>query len=186
MPDRIANKIVLTEDAEQQNLVRRYLEKCGHNVRFARFVTLTAKASGGSGEKYVRDNYAKQVKACRSSTGKKASALLIVMIDADTETTEHRASQLADALKAEGAMKRGVREPIVVLIPKRHVETWIRALLGKTVDESTDYTKPQPTHAEIKSAAEKLHQWTRPSISPPAEFPPSLIDSMPEWRKISG
>ena len=123
MPERIANKIVLAEDAEQQNLVRRYLEKCGHNTRECRFVSPAAKGPGGSGEKYVRDQYPQQVQACRSSLGRRASALLIVIVDADTETTERRALQLSRALIAAGVEHRGADEPVVVLIPKRHVET---------------------------------------------------------------
>ena len=140
MPERIANKIILAEDREQQNLVRRYLERCGHGTG-VRFEPLPAKGPGGSGEKYVRDHYTKQVQACRSALGRRASALLIVIIDADTETTQRRAAQLSDTLKAAGMQGREDGEPIVVLIPKRHVETWIRALLGNQVDEKTDYKK---------------------------------------------
>ncbi len=184
MPDRIANKIVLAEDKEQQNLVRRYLERCGHDTRHLRFEPLPAKTSGGSGEKYVRDHYAEQVHACRSSRGKRASALLIVIIDADSQTTAWRASQLSNELEAADERALSDDEPIVVLIPKRHVETWIRALVGNAVDELTDYKKPVPTTAEIKNAAAKLYDCTRPSANLPAEYPPSLTDSIPRWQKI--
>ena len=184
MPDRIANKIILAEDRMQQNLVRRYLEKCGHSTRDLRLAPLPAQASGGSGEKYVRDHYAEQVRACRSSKGKRASALLIVMIDADTKTTASRASQLSDALDAaeEAALTAG--EPVVVLIPKRNVETWIRALLGNPVDEISDYKKPAPTSNEIKRSATELYGRTRPGSELLDGYPPSLTRSIPEWQKI--
>ena len=42
MPERIANKIILAEDLEQQNLVRRYLERCGHAAPF-RLLPLTRR-----------------------------------------------------------------------------------------------------------------------------------------------
>jgi hypothetical protein len=187
MPDRIANLIVLAEDKEQRNLVHRYVERCGHDTRTIRFVPLPARAWGGSGEKYVRDRYPAEVQACRSSLGKRASAFLVAIIDADRETTGRRASQLSEALKAAGMEDRHADEPIVVLIPKRHVETWIRALLGKTADEVTDYTKSphqRPTSAELKNAASKLYKWTRPGAAPPSTSPPSLTASIPEWRKI--
>jgi hypothetical protein len=183
VPDRIANKIILAEDPEQQNLVRRYLERCGHQAPF-RLVALPAKASGGSGEKYVRDQYPAQVRACRSSLGRKAGALLVVIVDADTETTAHRATQLEVALRNTGEERRTDSEPIVVLIPKRHVETWIRALLGDPVNETTDYKNPKPTSQEIRQAAEALYPWTRPGADLRPNFPPSLNDSRPEWRKI--
>lgn len=183
MPERIANKIILAEDAIQQNLVRRYLERCGHTGPF-RLVPLPAKGIGGSGEKYVRDQYQHQVQACRSSLGRRAAALLIVIIDADVEATHHRWLQLSDALKSAILTDRRDDEPIVVLIPKRHVETWIRALLGVNVDEATDYTRPTPTAKEIKDAASELYVCTRPSADPGPTFPPSLTASLPEWQKI--
>ena len=145
---------------------------------------LPAKASGGSGEKYVRDQFPRQVQACRSALGKRASALLIVVVDADMETTQRRASQLANALKAASMDNWREDEPIVVLIPKRHVETWIRALLGNPVNEVTDYTRPTPTTNEIKDAAAMLYDWTRPGTNPGATSPPSLTASLPEWCKI--
>lgn len=187
MPERIANKIILAEDAVQQNLVRRYLQRCGHESRECRFVALPARGPGGSGEKYVRDQYPQQVQACRSSLGRRATALLVVIVDADMETTERRAAQLGSALLAAGMQGRGHDEPIVVLIPRRHVETWIRALLGNQVDEVTDYTKAPyspPVSNEIKDAATELHQWTRPGGNPGPTSPASLTASLPEWQKI--
>ena len=183
MPERIANKIILAEDAVRQNLVRRYLERCGHTPPF-RLVALPARGPGGSGEKYVRDQYPQQVQACRSSLGRRATALLVVIVDADMENTQRRATQLGSALQAAGMHARGNDEPIVVLIPKRHVETWIRALLGNQVDEVADYTQPTPTAKEIKDAAAELHQWTRPGASAVLTSPPSLTASLPEWQKI--
>jgi hypothetical protein len=182
VPERIANKIILAEDAEQQNLVRRYLERCGHAAPF-RLLPPT-KGPDGSGEKYVRAQYSKEVHACRSALGRRASALLVVIVDADTETTRWRAAQLSDALRAAGMDERLEDEPIVVLIPKRHVETWIRALLGNQVDEATDYTRPTPSAKDIKEAAAKLHEWTRRGTNPGPTSPASLTASLPEWRKI--
>jgi hypothetical protein len=183
VPERIANKIILAEDAAQQNLVRRYLERCGHPSPF-RLAPLPAKGPGGSGEKYVREQYPREVQACRSILGRRAAALLVVVVDADMETTQWRTAQLADALQAAGMRVRGNDEPIIVLVPKRHVETWIRALLGDQVDEVTDYTQPTPTPKEIKDAAGELHRWTRPGASAAVTSPPSLTASLPEWRKI--
>lgn len=185
MPERIANKIILAEDLEQQNLVRRYLERCGHAAPF-RLLPLTRRP-GGSGEKYVRDQYPREVQACRSILGRRATALLVVIVDADLETTKRRAAQLENALQAAGMHAREDDEPIVVLIPKRHVETWVRALLGNQVDEVTDFTKAPystPVANDIQEAATELHRWTRPGAKPGPTSPPSLTASLPEWRKI--
>lgn len=183
MPKRISNKIVLVEDLEQQALVRRYLERCGHGAGL-RLVRLPAKGPGGSGEQYVRSQYPLQVQACRSSLGRRKSALLTVVIDADLETTQYRSQQLSNALVAMNMEPRDNREPIVVLIPKRHIESWIRALQGKPVNEHDSYKDPAPTPKEILQAAVTLYAWTRPNAGPGPTSPPSLTDSIPEWQKI--
>ena len=183
MPERIARKVVLTEDMEQQKLVRKYLEKCGHNLRECEFLP-RRKWPGGSGEQNVRHEFPVQVRACRSTTGKKASALLVVMIDADRKTTNERGQQLSKALEDADEDPLGHDELIVVLIPRRHVETWIRALLGTKVDEEADYKNPKPTGSEIQQAAVTLYEWTRPNAQPGETSPASLTASIPEWRKI--
>jgi hypothetical protein len=77
-------------------------------------------------------------------------------------------------------------ELIIVLIPKRHVETWIRALLGDEVNEENDYKKPEPTPKEIAQAGGTLFAWTRRHASPGATCPPSLTKSIREgeWQRI--
>jgi hypothetical protein len=185
VPDRIANIVIVVEDQKQENLAYRYLERCKPRLTYreCRFER-PAKGSGGSGEQFVRNRYPVEVQEHRRRVGKGASALLVVMVDADMETTQHRASQLSAALEAASMDGRSNNEPIVVLIPKRHVETWIRALLGDHVDEVTDYTRPTPTPKEIKDAAAKLHEWTRRGANQGATSPAPLTASLPEWRKI--
>jgi hypothetical protein len=195
LPDRIANIVILVEDIEQQNLVFRFLERCNPRLAYrdCRFESAATK-SGGSGEQFVRNRYPAEVQEHRRRVGKGASALLAVMLDADMETTQHRAKQLSDAL--EDARKDcppkeqhhyrppGEKDPIVVLIPKRHVETWIRALLGDHVDEVTNYTRPTPISKEIRDAAAKLYEWTPHGTDPGPAIPASLTVSIPEWLKI--
>jgi hypothetical protein len=186
LPERIANIVIVVEDVEQQNLVFRYLEQCirGVTYRWCRFER-PAKGSG-SGEQFVRNRYPAEVLEHRRRAAR-ASALLVVVVDADTGTTKARATQLSHALRDARIKQRGAKEPIVVLTPKRHVETWIRVLLGNQVDEVTDYTKAPyspPVAEDIQNAAVELHKWTRPGAGPGAKSPPSLTDSIPEWRKI--
>jgi hypothetical protein len=188
VPNRIANIVIVAEDQEQQNLVYRYIERCNPRLTYREFrFERPAKGSGGSGEQFVRNRYPAEVKEHRRRVGKGASALLVVIVDADMETTERRASQLSDALHAASMDGRRDDELIVLLIPKRHVETWIRALLGNQVDEVTDYTKAPystPVANDIKDAATELHRWTRPGATPGPTSPPSLTASLPEWQKI--
>ena len=185
MLDRFTNVVVLVEDIAQQNLIFRFLERCNRSIAYrdCRFEK-PAKRSGGSGEQFVRTHYPVEVKENRRRIGRGASALLVAMVDADKNETQVRAKQLSDALDAANLERRGQNDPIVVLIPKRHVETWIRALLGNGVDEVQDYKNPKPTPDEIRQAAVTLHQWTRPNAVPGPTSPPSLTESVPEWRKI--
>ncbi len=190
MPDRerVARTIVLVEDKPQQNLVRRYLQRCRGNAYSDRQIDWRPLPAGrGSGEQYVRLEYPKQTRSCRSSLGKRASCLLIVMTDADTRETRKRGEQLSQELMAAEMEPRETAEPIVVLIPKRHVETWIQALLGKEVDEETDYTRAphsSPSTEQIKRAANRAYDLTRPNTPLDAVRPPSLKASIPEWTKI--
>jgi hypothetical protein len=180
----MTNVVILVEDMEQQNLIFRFLERCRRTIRYreCRFET-AAKRAGGSGEQFVRKQYPVEVKEYRRRIGKGASALLVTMIDADKETTQFRAKQLSDALQAAELDQRAAGEAIAILIPKRHVETWIRALRGLPVDEQTDYKNPKPASAEITDAAATLYSWTRAKAVPSTTCPPSLTDSVPEWRK---
>lgn len=187
MHNRIATTIVLAEDETHQNFVRRYLQRLwgrdfnDHKIRWSK-----PQKGRGSGEQHVRTEYPKEVKACRS-LGTRVSALLIVIVDADKRTADERRRQLTDSLSAAGIPPRDDADSFVVLIPKRHVETWIRALMQETVDEDTDYTKSSyssPTPEEIKSATETLYAWTRPNAQLGPTSPPSLTASIPEWKRI--
>jgi hypothetical protein len=104
------------------------------------------------------------------------------MIDADSMTVDQRGRQLSNELRAAGFAGRG-DEPIAVLIPKRHVETWLRALLGSAVDEISDYKRPSPTPDEIRAAAASLCV-ALGGTELPADWPASLVASAPEWRRI--
>lgn len=184
MPDRVANVIVLVEDREQEVLVRRFLQLWwGARYVPGKIRVEPLPAGRGAGEQHVRKNYPKQVQACRSRIGKRTSCLLIVMIDADSVTVDERGRQLSDELRTAGLAARGEADTIALLIPKRHVETWIRALLGSAVSEIGDYKRPAPSPEEIKAAARSLCTALR-GPEPPADWPASLITSFPEWHRV--
>jgi len=186
VPDRIANVFVLVEDAMQQNFVKRFLQQRWGQQYAERRLRWAPLAPGrGAAEQRVRREYPGQVKACRSTIGRRVSCLLIVVLDADQETVGTRRRRLDAELQRAGQPPRGKSEPIVLLIPKRHVETWIRALVGNPVDEAIDYTRPAPTPQEVKRAAAGLCN-ALDAADPPPHWPPSLVASVPEWRKIPG
>lgn len=94
MSRRVANIIVLTEDAEQSNLIRRYLEQAGHDTRAVKFLSINK----GCASQWVRLQFPAQVAACRGTLGRRASCLLLVMTDADNLSCVDRRKTLLEEL----------------------------------------------------------------------------------------
>lgn len=181
--DRIANVIVLAEDQEHQNLVRRYL-LCA-NLSYGNLRQLSSPAGRGSGSQYVREQFPNQVKECRGVLGRKTTCLLIVITDADNLTTAGREQTLQHSLTQVGLAAIIQNEPIVVLIPKWQVETWIKCLLGQTVSEGDDNThRPPVTPDEIRRAARTIFDWSRQNAAVGATCVASLSAALPRWRRI--
>ncbi|MDJ0839685.1 MAG: hypothetical protein QNK37_24420 [Acidobacteriota bacterium] len=88
-----------------------------------------------SGEQYVRNWFPKEVNTLRSKNY--MNIVLVTVIDADAHLVADRFKQLLDSLTEP----RGVKEPIVLSIPKRNIETWIHYLMGKVVNEEDIYPK---------------------------------------------
>ena len=134
--------VILAEDQRQQRFVWRYLERAGYRWRQIRRLPLPG--GRGSGEQYVREQYATQVSAYRDRASHARTALIIV-IDADTQEIQHRTRQLAEALSRARTEGRREGEAIVHLIPKRNVETWVLCLSGKRMRKPTTETRPAST-----------------------------------------
>ena len=182
MADRIARIIILIEDLNQENLLRRYLLRLGHDTRTMDFKRLPQ--GRGSGEQFVREKYASEVRAIRSQLAK-TKACLIAMVDADAGSVDDRRQQLERELRDAGEALRAPAEPILNLIPKRNVETWVLCLNSKVVDEVTDYRRDAAVDAQsIKQAAEVLFDWSRPNTALPTHCVPSLQDCLPEFGRI--
>jgi hypothetical protein len=109
------------------------------------------------------------------------------MIDADTESVQHRRQQLEGALRHADASPRGPAEPILNPIPKRNVETWVLCLNAEPVDEIADYRRDRRIDPEtIRQAANTLHSWTRANVQLPDTCVPSLRECLPEFRRVPG
>ena len=173
--------IIVVEDDHHEMLVRRYLKKRGLVEREMR---IRHSPSGqGSAENWVRKTFADEVSRYRS---RHAQTALIVVIDADIATVQHRLKQLGQALRTSGKeiVDHG-KERIARLIPKRNIETWISCLNGQAVDEVTDCKKKNHDWNElIPPAAETLFQWTRLSAEPPNHCTDSLLHGIKELKRL--
>lgn len=170
--------ILLCEDDPQEALVRAYLNLCRFRTKppTLRLRNMSREEQGGNVASVLRE-FSGELRACRSRSAR-AKTLLIVVVDADDATVDRRRAQLS----ADPPISPS--DPLVVLIPKRHIETWIRAANGDAVDEVNDYHNPEPTGSEIRGAAGSIHGWARNSPAPGETCVPSLRASLPEWRKI--
>ncbi len=181
MAKRIACLIVLAEDLNQANFARRFLERKGHHWRTIRFRPLPQ--GRGAAEQYVREKYADEVSEYRRRSSYQ-SAVLVVLVDAHVKTVVERESKLNAALKNAGEEPREDREAIALLIPKRHIETWILCLLGERVNEFTDYKSRKDIQQKIKPAAQTFYEWSQLNYPVPDHCVESLHRGLSEVQRI--
>lgn len=130
--------VLLCEDNQHHAFTRRFLKLCGYDPR--RMTVIKSPKGRGSGEQWVREQYAREVQALRQAPHITGRAL-IVMLDEDTHATRGRADALADALGEARLSPRASAERIVHAIPARNIETWLAYLDGQTVDATSTYPK---------------------------------------------
>jgi hypothetical protein len=122
---------VLVEDQVLSQFACGVLLKFGYSTHKMR-VRVCRK--GENAKLWVTRQYPEEVEAYRQRAREKY--YLLVGTDADELTVPQRLNALAESLKSQYVAPRESHERIVIWVPKRHVETWIRYLLGDTnVDE---------------------------------------------------
>ncbi|MGA2705541.1 MAG: hypothetical protein ABSH35_31220 [Isosphaeraceae bacterium] len=182
MPDRASIVVILAEDQEHQNLVWHYLKHCtAYKKKMGCVRKVPLPGGRGCGSQYVRQQFPGQVAACR---GRHASNLLIVITDADHLSAAEREQTLCDELTQNNQPAIG-EDPIVILVPKWQVETWVKCLLGQAVQEDDkDTDKPAVTAPQVIAAASTLHDWARLNAQIGATCVDSLRSALPRWRRI--
>lgn len=139
MNSRRVQTVMLCEDIQQEVFLYRLLKHMGRGDQ--RTITVKRSAKGkGSAEQYVREQFPKEVQAFRSKSSY-LNLCLIVMVDADIVSIGERIGQLEESLEEAGQDRRTAEERILILVPKRNIETWIRYLDGEIWDETTEYAK---------------------------------------------
>ena len=124
---------ILCEDKLTQCYIRRFLTAQGISGRRIHSLPLPA---AGCGEQYVRQQYPKYLKALRTNNFN--SNILIVAIDADTKTFKERKKQLEESCIMCGIPSRTKKDKLLIFIPKRNIEKWVKYFYGESVDEETD------------------------------------------------
>src|SRR5262245_33521109 len=134
----------------------------------------------GSGEQYVREHYAPEVRELRAGHSQRT---LAVVLDADTGDVTDRQSQLAAQLTSAGLPPRAADERIIHLIPCRNIETWIEYLRGGQVNETDEYPRLK-RERDCQPAVEQLVELYRSDQPMPSGCPDSLKTALHELRRL--
>jgi hypothetical protein len=160
------------------------MKRCQINVDRAVDAQVASERQQGDAGAWVLREFPRQLHACRQRA-KRTSTLLVVLIDADKWTVAERRNQLNQQLKQAGHEQLESNDPNTLLIPRRHVETWICALLGQSVTEEDDCKDwKQPTKDDFRRAANTAYDWARDNATPGPTCVDSLRIALPEWRKV--
>lgn len=152
MSARRVKIVLLCEDSQHEAFVRRFLKGMGWNVREIRVEK--SPSAGGSAEQWVRENFPRELKLYRQRRQRAASALIAV-IDADNQEVQERINEFERVCNSQQVSFRTDGEEVVIVVPKRNIETWIHFLDGNKVNERTVYPKLDRERG-CKSAVDNL------------------------------
>lgn len=146
--------VILCEDRQHEAFARRFLEHVGKGHRVQR-VEVSPKGRG-SGEQFVRAQFAKELAFYRTRKHRVTQALVVV-IDADGRTVAQRLQQVEAAATDAGQAQRGNDERVAIIVPARNIETWLAYLDGQTVNENDTYPKLD-RERDCQRHVERLHE----------------------------
>ena len=172
--------VVLCEDRQQEVFIRRFLQRRGRERHV--FRSLISPAGRGSGEQWVRERFPRELQAHRSQRGRR-DAWLFVAIDADAQSVADRVNAFSQACRDAQIPFRTQDEPVVFVIPKRNIETWLAYLRGTSVNEVDAYPKYE-NESDCKTQVDKLDVLCRRQKLEP-DPPPSLDIACKEFRRIA-
>ena len=169
---------LLCEDSQTNAFVRRFLRRRNFGSRDIHTRELPSGAQ--SGEQWVRERYPDELKAIRG----RRNAYLIVVTDADRNSTADRRTQLDTACDEKQIPRREDGEPVLIIVPRRNIETWLHYLGGGTpVDETTRYPRLKPER-DCVTHANNLYRMCHEAQRLDKGAPPSLRESCAEYRKL--
>jgi len=179
MIEQRANVILLCEDRRHRTFFHRMKAK---HFKHLRIFDIPLPDGKKSGEQYVRNQYPLQVESIRN---KSCKYFLVTIIDADTDSVEQHYRELDQELVKAGQKKRGDSDPIVIFIPKRNIETWIKCLSEEAeVSEEEDY-KRKVQGDDLSKAVELFYSLSLLAEEKrPPYCPDSLTRAFPEMERL--
>lgn len=180
---------VLCEDALQQRFVERLADRWGIGPR-QRKIDASPRARGSAAQ-YVLERYTDAVRQWRAESHD-ANVGLLVVVDGDEHGVAWRRQQLAQKLKESKQEPIAPSDPVAVIVPTWHIETWIAWLCGhRPIDERTRYKEDNEDgravarkieHGEY-SPQRAIDAWAPPASDEQAHVP-SLADARREVHRL--
>lgn len=161
-----AKIVLLCEYLQTATFMRRFLKRRGWTPRDIR--EEIAPPGRGSGEQWVRERYPDELIAMRA----RGNTILAVGTDADLMSIGERISSLDKEAESRGVAKRMDKEPVIMVIPKRNIETWFAYLRGEEVNETESYRRYR-VESECRENVEALDKMCKSKLLK-EPFPPSL------------
>ncbi len=91
--------------------------------------------------------------------------------------------QLNAACDEKQIPRRNDRDPVLVIVPRRNIETWLEYLGGTAVDENTTYPKLK-REGDCVTQANTLFTMCHEDQRLDEAAPPSLRESCDEYRRL--
>lgn len=182
---RQVSVVGLCEDARHRQFITAYFVAKGFEPR--KLDIRIAPPGVGSAEQYVRENYEPELTGFRRycTMNSSSTCAFVAMIDADTETVQSHFDDLDAQLRNADTPRpiRGRDEPVAILVPKHHIETWAYHILdeGQAVSESQQYKRQISSPGQLQRAGRNLAD-----LADCERCPPSLSRAREELARLPG
>lgn len=175
MSKRKVTLTIICEDTQHECFARRFLSGMGWDKRGLRIVK--SPSGRGSGEQWVRQKYAEELKSFRK---RHVEYAFISILDGDAHGVLGRIQQFDNSCGELGIPHRQPDDKAAIIVPTRSIETWISYLMGKQIEEDSTYPKLR-CESECYPAVEKLLSLCK-TTGLPENAPSSLKAACVEFK----
>ena len=130
----------------------------------------------------MREQFPDQLQQVRDRRG----AVLIAVIDADTESMEARRRQLQRQCGERGIGALRDSDPALVFVPRRSIETWFRYLSGHEFDEKKTRYRHLRREADCVPLADRLYDMCHEQQKLAEPAPASLVEACRAYPRLTG
>ena len=174
---------VLCEDRETARFVEQLAHRWGIGAR-QREIDVHPQ-SRGSGEQHVQRHFGSAVTAWRRV--RHENVLLLIVIDGDNHGIARRRNELSRQLRDSGADPIAENDPVAIIVPTWHIETWIAWLCGhRPIHEAQRYKLDEPLGRDVArkiDSGEYSSQRAIDAWNPPAPDESTHVPSLTDARK---